>query len=687
MNLESDPASAPPAAPGGATGADRVARGGPTVIALCALVALGLVVPAAVLTGAAQPSVAGLADPGAVVRWGLPLVRAIQDVGAAATIGLLLMAGLIVPEGARTARRATAARYAAATGAVWAVAAVVGTVLGFADIAGEPLSTPGFVAQMWSSVWSIDALRVTAISALLAIVVAIGAALARTRGAMAWLFFVGLFAVLPLALGGHAAGSADHDAAVNSLAFHLLGVVVWVGGLLALVALRPVLGKATAASVARYSTLAGWCFVFVALSGVLNAWIRIGDLGGLWTAYGVLIIGKVVALVLLGLAGWWQRRGIVDRLREGVAVRHAFTRLATLEAVVMGAAIGIATVLARSAPPVPDTLPGKADPVLALSGYATPAPITAASWLTSWRIEWLFATVAVLAVGLYLAGAVRMHRRGDRWPVGRTICWVVGWAIFAYTTNGAPGIYGRVMFSVHMTMHMTISMAVPMLLVLAAPVTLALRTLEPRRDKTLGPRELILAVVHSRVMRVLGNPIVAGLIFFGSLVVFYFSPLLQLAMETHTGHILMVFHFLAAGYLFAWVLVGVDPGPKKWQPSLRLVVLFATISFHAFFGVALMMGTSVLAPDFFDQLHLSWVPDPLADQRLGGAVAWGVGELPTLVLALLVTLAWVRADDAESRRGDRQADRDDDAQLRAYNAQLAAMAAADHRTRPHGTKE
>ncbi|HET7305808.1 MAG TPA: cytochrome c oxidase assembly protein, partial [Segeticoccus sp.] len=479
----------------------RATRGGPHVYLLTALVALGLVIPSAVLTGAAAPPVAGLSDPGAVVRWGLPLVRAVQDISAAATIGLLLMGGFLVPEGRHSSRRATSARYAVRTAAVWTLSAAVVTVLGFADLAGEPLSDPGFVGEMWASVWAIEALRVTAVTTLIALAVTIGTVVWRSRAAQAWLCLLSLFALLPLALGGHAGGSADHDTAVNSLAFHLIGVALWVGGLLALVALRPLLGKATTTTVERYSTLAGWCFVLVAFSGVLNAWVRVGSIGGLATAYGLLVVGKSVALVLLGLAGWQQRRAVIRRLREDRSARGAFTRLATAELVVMGAAIGMATVLARSAPPVPDVLPGdRNDAVLALTGYARPEPLHWSSWVTAWQVEWLFATVTVLALGLYLAGVLRMHRRGDHWPVGRTVAWVAGWLVFAYLTNGAPAVYGRVMFSVHMSLHMTLSMVVPILLVLAAPVTLALRTLRPRHDKTLGPREVVLAVVHSRVL-------------------------------------------------------------------------------------------------------------------------------------------------------------------------------------------
>ena len=101
--------------------------------------------------------------------------------------------------------------------------------------------------------------------------------------------------------------------------------------------------------------------------------------------------------------------------------------------------------------------------------------------------------------------------------------------------------------------------------------------------------------------------------------------------------------FLLAGHLFAWVLVGVDPEPRRWPPVMLLVILFGTISFHGFFGVTLTSGTTLLAPAFVSGLRLD--------------------VLPTLVLALLVTRAWVRSDTAESTRADRQADHDDDAEL------------------------
>ena len=139
----------------------------------------------------------------------------------------------------------------------------------------------------------------------------------------------------------------------------------------------------------------------------------------------------------------------------------------------------------------------------------------------------------------------------------------------------------------------------------------------------------------------------------------------------------MTAHFVLVGYMFAWVLIGIDPGPKRWRPALRLIVLFATIGFHAFFGVSIISGTAVLAPGFFETISLPWVPDPLADQRNGGAVAWAIGELPALVLALVVAAQWYRSDSKEADRSDRRADRDGDAELTAYNERLANLAAHD----------
>lgn len=664
-----------PVGSGGAGAADAtVGRVRPLLLAVAA--GLVAIVPAALLTGAAEPQ--AVADPGAVVRWGLPVVTMVSSLAASATLGLLGLAAFLAPERARTDRRVTALRLAASTASLWALAAVLDVVLTFADLSGTPLSAPSLLPQLLSFAWALETTRVLVLTAAAAVVVAVAARGTSRRAPAAWLALLTLTGVVIQALTGHAAGSASHEDAVNGLAVHLLGVTVWVGGLLALVLMRRSLGRDLGATVARYSVLATWSLAAVGLSGLLQAWIRLGSLGGLATGYGAVLLAKVVAIGALAVLGLRQRSALAARLTRDPDDGRAFLRLALGEVAVMGVAVGLATVLARSIPPVPDAAPD-AGIVLTLTGYPDPGAPSAADWLFAWRTDWLFIAVAALAVGLYVAGVVRLRRRGDAWPVWRTLLWTLGWALFLWATCGGPGIWGRVLFSGHMVMHMVVAMLVPLLLVPAAPVTLALRALPARRDRTWGPREVVLQVVHSRAMKVVANPVVAASLFFFSLAAFYWTGLFELALTTHTGHLLMMGHFLLTGYLFTWVLIGTDPGVPRWSPLYLLVILFATISFHAFFGVALTGSESLLAPGFFEQINLPWGPDPLADQHLAGEIAWGVGEAPTLVLAVVVAVQWYRREARETARLDRQADRDDDAELKAYNAHLARLKAeAEH---------
>jgi len=391
----------------------------PLILAVVAVVAV--VIPAGLLGGAFAAPVAGLADIGPVVRWGIPIVRAIHDLAAASTVGLLVVAATIIPEARTTSRRITAARYACAAGVVWVVAGLVGLVFSFADLSGTSLTDPAFGGQLQSFLFQLEFLRVAAISTGLVVVVTIGAALVRRRSGMAVLAALSILAILPLALAGHASDAASHDLAVNSLGLHLVSAVLWVGGLLALAMLRPLLGTGLAVSVQRYSTLAGWCFVAVAVSGVANAWIRIGSLDNLGTGYGVLVILKVVVLVALGIAGWQQRARVVDRIATDPLAGRLFGRLALIEVVIMGAAFALGAALSRSAPPGMGTpVPGAGmsmaspDPAYALTGYPAPAgPLSSTGWFTIWRIDWLWLSVAIIAVALYLVGVQRMRERGN----------------------------------------------------------------------------------------------------------------------------------------------------------------------------------------------------------------------------------------------------------------------------------
>ncbi len=661
--------------PGVASPADALLPPGSrrTLVAgLVVLVTVGVAVGLLGLTGALVPGVAGF-DAGAGVRWGLPAVRAVHDLAAALTVGLLVTAAFFVapeagtrPERLSGPRRATA-KAAVLAGLVWLATAVSVVLLTAADVAALPLGSPGSAGVVLSFVSQVDLGRSLLASALVVGVLVILVLFATRVTTVVWAAALSLVALLPLALAGHSAGSADHMNSVDSLALHLLGVCLWVGGLAALVLTGRRLGSQLPGVAARYSTLALWCFVVVALSGLVNAALRLGSLEQLGTTYGLLVVGKVIGLALLGTAGWWHRTRILRRLStDGTG----FARLAMVELLVMGATMGLAVALSRSAPPVPEV---GTDPVAALLGYPMPPPVTVANYLTAFHPETLWLAVAALMLGLYTAGVVQMVRRGDHWPVLRTVAWAAGCLLLVYLTSGGPGVYSRVHFSTHMIQHMTLMVPVPLLLVFGAPITLAMRTLTPRRDGSFGPRELLLALVHARVLAVLGQPLVAAALFTGSLVVFYYSGLFELAMATHTGHVLMTAHFLLSGYLFVWSLVGIDPGPQRPAYPFRLVLLLVTLGFHAFFGISLMSSETLLAPDWWHALGYTDDAALLADQQAGGGIAWGLGDIPSLLLGLALIVGWVRSDAQETRRLDRQADRDDDAELRAYNERLSAL--------------
>lgn len=612
-----------------------------------------------------------LGDPGAVVRWGLPLLDAVRDGSLAVTVGALLLGGLLVPEASNTARRAFLASVAAWSATVWVLVAVVGIVFSYADVAGVPLGSAGLLSATWTTTWQLEVLRAPAISALIGLVVAVCAWTRPGRNGQAWLFFLSAFAILPLALVGHSATSLDHETGVNSLAGHVVAAAIWSGGLIALGLVWSRLGRSAADVVARFSRIATWCYVLVGVSGVVLAVNRLGSWSALGSAYGVELIVKALLLAALGVLGYLQRQRVIARIRtDADPARAMFARLAFIEALAMASAFGLGNALARSAPP--SGAIENADTVTSLTGYPAPVPPSPINWITQWRFDWLFTPLALIAIGMYLVWALRLRRRGDHWSVLRTASWIVGWLLFIYFVSGPPAVYGRVMFSAHMLQHMAVSMLAPVFMVQGAVVTLALRALPKRADATLGPRELILAIVHSRLVGFVANPVVAALLFIVTLIAFYYTPWFEFSLRTHTGHVLMMVHFTLVGYLFAWAFTGIDPGPKRWSPPARLLVLLVAVAFHAFFGVAMMTGTTLLAPDVFSVLHLPWVPNPLDDQQRGGTIAWGAGELPTLLMALLIAVEWSKKDSHDAARAERQALRDGDAELNAYNDMLAA---------------
>ncbi|MDQ4054726.1 MAG: cytochrome c oxidase assembly protein [Actinomycetota bacterium] len=281
--------------------------------------------------------------------------------------------------------------------------------------------------------------------------------------------------------------------------------------------------------------------------------------------------------------------------------------------------------------------------------------LTPGAFFEEWSLAPVPLVITVWAGGLYLLGVYILRRRGDRWPLGRTMTFVVaGMGSFYVATSSGLAAYDTTLLSVHMVQHMVLSMIVPLSLALGAPVTLALRTLPA------APRRWLLVVLHSRVAKVLSFPPLAFLLYVVSPWALYFSDWYDASLESVYVHELMHVHLVVVGALFFWPLVGADPLPGRVGYPFRMMLTVLTLPFHAFLGVTIMGQSTLIGGAWYPDLHDgpmgSWLPDPAADQELAGGILWGAGDLVGLVFFAVLFTQWVRSSMREAAREDRRLD-------------------------------
>ena len=296
--------------------------------------------------------------------------------------------------------------------------------------------------------------------------------------------------------------------------------------------------------------------------------------------------------------------------------------------------------------------------VLARLGENSPGDLTGlppfdlSRIITEWGIDPFLTVLSVWVAGAYLFAVWLLRSRGDHWPVGRTISFVVvGMGSFYVVTSSGLAAYDTVLLSVHMVQHMVLSMFVPLALALGAPVTLALRVLPPR------PRKVLLAVLHSRVVKVLSFPPLTFALFVLSPWALYFTSWYDASLSSTYVHEMMHIHLVAVGSLFLWPLVGVDPVPGRVSYPFRMLLLVMTLPFHAFLGVTIMGQDEILAEEWYSNIPLAWLPDPADDQRVAGGILWGTGDIVAIAFFGVLFAQWVRSSMQEAKREDRRLDR------------------------------
>ena len=283
---------------------------------------------------------------------------------------------------------------------------------------------------------------------------------------------------------------------------------------------------------------------------------------------------------------------------------------------------------------------------------------------------------ALVAGALYVWGVVRLRSTGHAWSWGSVISFLAGIAsLIMFTATGLNG-YGMALFSVHMVQHMVLTMVTPILLLIGRPVTLALRTL----PSASGARHAVVWLLRSRLARLLTSIWFTLPMFLFTLYGLYFiAPLFDGLMNNWFGHEFMLAHFVLTGLFLFWPILGLDPSPHQQPAPLRFVETLLPMPFHAFFGIT-VMEASVLLVKTFAHPPVDWGINPVADQQMGGGLAWGFSEVPSLFLTLLLGFVWARESGREARRVDRSEVRTDDSQLNAYNAWLASINAHDQQT-------
>ena len=264
--------------------------------------------------------------------------------------------------------------------------------------------------------------------------------------------------------------------------------------------------------------------------------------------------------------------------------------------------------------------------------------------------------LVLLPAAAYVLGVRRLHARGDRWPVGRSVSFLVGGlGTIALATMSGLAAYDLSLFSVHMVQHMLLSMVATVFLALGAPVTLALRTL-PK-----APRSMLLRLLHSRFAAVLSFPLIPWLLFVASPFALYFSGWYAATLDNALLHGLLHLHFLAVGSLFFWPLLGIDPVPGRSGHPFRMLLVAATLPFHAFLGVAIMSvepdGRGLLAGQHYLPLH--GLAESVFQQQLGGGLLWASGDIIGLMFLAVLLTQWMRASEREAEREDRRLDRID----------------------------
>ena len=574
-------------------------------------------------------------------------------------VGFLISLSFLLPERDGYLRESSAStkKFLILGSGLWVITSIGNLLATLANIFESEISEVLRLTIIRSFITQVTLGKLLAYQIVIALLVFVLSSRVKRNGGAFWLMLLALSGQLAPVFQSHSSSLGSHSLAIGSLVIHVTALTFWIGSV---IALRLMVTEDQALAFPRVSTIALWSSFAVVLSGVVNAWTRLRISDSWFTTYGALIALKVVLTISIFI--------FAGKLRKGINLQW----LLPFEIGLMSLILGIGSVLNRFTPE--ETAPAIFDRVRELTGISMPQPPTLSRVFFEYEANGLILGLLVFATALYIRGVIALSRRGDKWPVGRTISFAIGISLLDYATSGGLGLYAHFSFQYHMIAHMVLSMIAPIAIILSAPITLALRTLPIGRDKEeRGIRGLLINFLHSKPTSIWTHPLVALAIFDGSLFALYFTPLFGNLMTGHFGHLIMDLHFIAAGLLFFHVIVGIDPNPRKVHHLVRVVILLAAMSIHAFFSIALMSANDLIDGGYYQLLDRPWSTDLLSDQKVGAAIGWAMGEIPIVAALIATFIQWMRSDAREAKRADKRSATD----LAEYNAYLEKLASRE----------
>ena len=629
------------------------------------MVSIAALSVALLLGGAAwKPTTNELGDAGQLLTWTNQILSLIVVFIGLRILGLLIVYGFLAPQSnnllSRQGRQVIVR--VGKLSVLWAAVTCCAAITTMGTVLGTNFSQTLAPGTIPTYIWAIPPSRSLLVVCMLALIISAISIVTTSLNTVALLSSLTIFAVSYPLLNSHSAALGNHSLAITATVTHSVAMSLWFG---TLIAMWPFIKFENAEVVNRFSKLATWCVVALVISGTISAATRMESVKDFYqSGYGFLVLCKILLFITIAYCAM--------NVRKSLAATGQATVFVMWELLTMAVATGVGVALHFTKPSRIPTAPDV--PSTDLLGFPLPPTPSFTNYFFGWHPEWFVLTLTLLAASGYTIGLIRLKQNEIKWSPLRSTSFFIGISLVIWATCAGISRYAMVSFSAHMIQHMLLSMLAPIFLVLSAPITLALRALSSTSaTEHRNTRGWLLAILHSRYLKIVTAPLFVLFLFTVGLYGVYFTSLFSTLMASHSGHIFMELHFLFTGLLFTFVVIGIDPSPNRIQHWARMLLVLVALSIHAFFAIALMQSASPIGNEWYSQVRPPWIDNPLNDTTTAGGIAWALGEVPTLLLMVIVAIQWSKDDSRRAKQFDRAADRDGDALLNEYNKNLARL--------------